>query len=226
MNKLVIRLPPDTRSKLELAFTEGHGFERVELDIVLVLDDGSMSVRELSAYLELADRVYGRTFEKGLISYALQPVAQLRISEVRKGSTEFIIADSVLNFVRDTGSSMIALYLFLKYGPAGLKTLSEAVKNIADARKSYWDVELIKASVEKTHQEAKLAKANRRKIIEEMKMDPLLRDLDEKERAQIRRFLKESEKSEHHLIPSARRFAAHSVKDIVIRLRKKASRSR
>ncbi len=113
-------------------------------ELTIKIQEHNLNVRSFSAYLNLADRVYGRFSEAGLRSYAQRLDEQLEIDEVRQGSLELIIAEVISHL--DDPQALVILFLFLKYLPNWGQAAKTAVE-------SY-----------KTYQEGKLAEANRKKI--------------------------------------------------------------
>ncbi|SRR5258708_18973559 len=208
MAQLVPRYPSSVIKEIEASITGyREGSRDLELELIVRVDETMLNVRELAAYLSLADRVYGRAFELGIYSYAQRPAAQLTITEIRHGSLEFHFVDSLINYFREHPESLIFLYLFLRYGPTGLKDISETVKNLADSYKGV--------------QEGKLAKINRKKVAEDMKNDEILRTLSESQRSDLRRVLRYFEAKEQRNLKPARRLGLKSVREIIIRYRRR-----
>jgi len=149
----------------------------------------------------LADRVYGRLTEAGLKSYAQSAYDQLRITEIRKGSVELIIAEAVSHF--QDATPLVILWLFLRYVPGILQSASEASKNVADAYRSLQEGKLVAqnrkqlevkslsevtksyADAYKSLEEGKLARQNRKRLKQEMKQDQSLQDLNTKRLNQL-----------------------------------------
>ncbi len=111
-------------------------------ELVITIADKDVNVREFAAYLSLMDRIYGRVSPGSLRPYSLTSYMQLRITEIRKGSLELSILE-VLSHLRDT-FPFLTLWLFLKYFPIAFKSISESVKNLADAYKSLEEARIVK----------------------------------------------------------------------------------
>jgi hypothetical protein len=164
-------------------------FTRIELTIRLRSED--INVREFGAFLSTIDAVYGRITRINYLSYSLSHYNQIRISEIRQGSTELIVADIITQAIQAT--PYLVLLLFVRYLGIGVKGLSEVTKNFADSYKSL--------------REGRVAKANEKKILSDMEQDEILKDLTPARRRQLVTLLAELEKAERKRIPAARRFA-------------------
>lgn len=169
MDSLTPRIPPRVLYDLTSVFVPSGLPEGSTIDLIIAIKEQELNVRELSTYLALADRVYGTILRHDLRRYAHLHYRQLDISEIRKGSIEVVISESVSN-LREA-ASLIALGIFLKYLLESLKTISETKKNFADSYKST--------------QEARLAKENRKKLKRERKRDEFLESLTDTQREQL-----------------------------------------
>lgn len=61
------------------------------LELRIAFSCKEVVARDLAAYLDLIDRVYGRLEEGSLLRYALRRSEHLRIDRIRAGSIELII---------------------------------------------------------------------------------------------------------------------------------------
>ena len=174
--------------------------------LIIKTNNRDLNVRDFSAYWAMADRVYGRVTEAGLRSYARTPGRQLRISEIRQGSIEVIIAEVIMHY--HDAIPLAVLWLFLKNLPNAMKVLSEAAKNSADAYKSIED--------------AKLAKINRKRLQDEIKKDDALTNLDQTRIKQIAALLDGLQAVESANLSAPVRFAQEEVQSVEIVVGSKA----
>jgi hypothetical protein len=168
------------------------------VELRITISDVDLSLRDFGAYLSLTDRVYGRVTEAGLRSYAKTPYRHLRVTEIRKGSIEIILAQMISHSKEAT--SLAILWLFLKYLPSAIKSSSEVVKNFADSYKSI--------------EEAKLIRQNRKHLREEIKKDEALAKLDPKRLNQLVVLLEDLQAKESQQLTAPVRFAQEDVKSI------------
>jgi len=164
------------------------------LELIISIDDENINVRELSAYLSLIDRIYGRLSPKGLNSYAHKESGQLEIGELRKGSLELVISEAASHF-REV-AVLIVLWQVLKQLP-----------NIAAAFKDY--------------QEAMLARQNRKRIKQEMQREESLQRLDKKRLNELVTVVNTLLTTEHKHLNAPIRFAQTRVKFVTIKVKEK-----
>ena len=208
MSLLPAKVPATALYDLTALFVPSNtpGDSTVELRIAV--SDRGLSVRGFGAYLSMADRVYGRVTEAGLRSYSRTLSRQLRITEVRHGSLEIVIAEVISHYREAT--PLAVLWLFLKYLPSATKSLSEIVKNSADAYKSVESVE-----------EARLTRENRKRLREDIKKDEALAKLDTNRVSQLVALLEELQANESRQLSAPIRFAQDEVKSVDLVVAKK-----
>lgn len=161
------------------------------LELVISIAEVDLNLRDLSGYLELIDRVYGRLIADGLRSYAQLPSEQIRITAVRSGSFEMVFQEMLLNM--DKVSATVLIGLLLKYLPAAVESLSAAYKD---------------------YQEAQLTKLRREKLRQEMEEDQDLKNLEVHGLNLLAAYLDQTYQSEKRTLPSAGRFAEKYVQRI------------
>ena len=167
------------------------------IELVITIDDEQLNVRDFGYYLALADSVYGRFSAVGLQRYSHTREGRLQIKEVRKGSLETVIEESIKN-----APGLLMLYIVLKYLPS----VTGAIKDMAESYRAWED--------------ARLTRARREKLKAEMNQDQDLQKLEPKRRNQVIRVLVETGQLEHKRLPSASRFAIKSVRSVSIRVKK------
>lgn len=205
MSDLPIKYPRSTLHSLASLIVPPESTDENIIELNITIEDQDIKVRELSAYLSLVDRIYGRVTQAGLRSYSLTRYMQLELSEIRKGSVELIIAEALSHFKDAT--PLVIVWLFLKYVPGGIKTLSEATKNFADSFKSI--------------EEGRMVRENRKQLKEKIKKDEHLQSLDDKQINEVITLLANLEVSERRKLPAARRFAWKYIKSVKLEVRKK-----
>lgn len=208
MREFPLTIKHRTAESLASAFFSSDIDEWSAIQLTISLEESSLNCREFGAFLSVIDSVYGRITRTNYYSYSHFEHGQLNISEVRKGSTELIVADVITQVIQVT--PYVLLLLFIRYLGIGIKGASEVSKNFADSYKST--------------QEGKLAKLNQKKILQDMEADENLKDLTSSQRRQLINLLVELENVERKRIPAARRFVQKSVKEVKI-ARKKIDRN-
>jgi len=164
------------------------------VELVIRVDDTDLIVRDFAAYLELADRVFGRLTTSDLPSYAQRPAIQLKAS-FRTGSLE-IILEAVAS-QSDTITALVILRLVLKYVPAALKDFASAYREVEEAR---------------------YTRARRKKLREAATDDQDLGGLESKQRNELVQFLDAVYVKEERVLPAARRFSMQHVREIFFRI--------
>lgn len=94
--------------------------DHIQLTVRIATSD--LPIRDLSSYLELIDRTYGRLHSQGLASYAQVREKHIRMSQVYSGAMEALIDEWLANI--EQASYLLMLYLVLKYLPELQKTFS------------------------------------------------------------------------------------------------------
>lgn len=168
---------------------------RAELRLSITLDCSAISVRDLSKYLSFTDHVYGRLDPRGLRSYAQREPAHLRLTDVRRGSLELIIAqllESSKNVI-----PVVVLYLLLKYLPEFLQSLASAYRD---------------------YEEARYTRTRRKNLREQVMSDDQLVPLSSRHKEQLVKFLDEMYIAEADTVPGARRLARRQVRRITLQV--------
>jgi len=198
MADIALRLNRSLAKDLSSSFLPNAVDEISLIEIIIRLEEHSLNVREFGAFLTVIDSVYGRIAQSSFVRYSHTTYRQISIAEIRKGSTELVIADAISRIIDAT--PYVVLLLFIRYLGIGIKGLSEVTKNFADSYKS-------------AH-EGRLAKVNRKKIISDMEKDEALQNLTPTQRTQLINLLAKLEAAEKKRLPAARRFVRKSLKDV------------
>lgn len=207
MANITLKLNPSTAKDLSALFITDEPDEVSQIELRIRLHNTELNVREFGAFLSAIDGVYGRVSRISFVSYAHSAYRQIRISEVRNGSTELIIADTVSQIIQAT--PYVVLLLFIRYLGIGIKGLSEVAKNFGESYKSL--------------HEGRLAKLNVKRMMDDMETDEVLKNLNSAQRRQLIRLIADLENAERKRVPAARRFAKKSLIDVKM-LRKRIDR--
>jgi hypothetical protein len=168
------------------------------LQLVIIIREKDINVRELTAYFTFLDKVYGRLTPRGLASYAQRRDEQLEISTLSKGSIEVLITELISSI--DKASAMIVLLLVIKYLPEFFRAIGETAKNIEEARLTHLRTEQLRGQLEKEAMEDELDEQTRQAIVE---------------------LLESLYRSEARNLPSAYRFSEKYIQDIALRIDQK-----
>ena len=197
MNNSLLPVPKRLIVNLLKRFLPEHytGDDKLELTIRLKAKD--ISVRQLAAYLNFLDKAYGRLTPKGIAHYARTPEYELRVSEIKHGSIEIVIA----NLLSDPESikALIIVGLLLKYMQGTIKSVLA----------SYRDYE-----------EARLARARRQQIKEQIKHDKRLAELPDRQVNQLSHLLDLMYGMDMRNLPKAHKFSKETVIEVEFELQK------
>jgi hypothetical protein len=197
MNELDIRRPTNALRELgALVLPDQSEGDSVELAIRT--SNANLSARDMAAYLELIDHMYGRLTQEGFHSYARRESGHLEIAEVQHGSLALLVREA-LDLV-GSPERLIVLWLCLKYLPAATHTI---------------------VSTYNEYQQGALARENRKRIRREMDPDPALQLLPKARRNQLARLVEILWGKDRALLRRASRFAGWNVIEISIRIRKR-----
>ena len=235
MSLVPIRIPERALFDITALYVPSNLPPQSTIELSIRIRDSGLIVREFGAYLSLTDRVYGRVAEASLRSYAQTRNRQLRISEIRRGSIELVITETI------TRLSDAALFVFSLIFLRSLPGLAEATKILADAYKSFEEGRLtneqrrqlaaesnanrakIRAETYKLLEEGKVARANRKRLRTELKKEHALANLNSKQLASLVSLLEAVQIAESKAIPAASRFAEEDVESIKIAVRDSTS---
>jgi hypothetical protein len=193
MSELPIKFRKKTIDELASTILQ----EKIEkgsiIELVITIEAKGLNVREFAGYLSTIDGFYGRLYPKGFYSYVHKIDQQLQISEVRKGSTDFIITQVAQTI--ESQRDIIVFYLSLKLLP----TITKAYKN---------------------YEEARLARINRIRIAREMKRDESLQQLTPEHIRKLAMLLEKIYSVEIRHLTAAIRFAQKYIKEVTIKVKK------
>ncbi len=171
-----------------------YGFSEDYLELAITVDDENLVVRELTSYLDVIDRTYGRLITYSLLSYSKRPDIQLKFSSLRQGSLELVVRELISNI--DSITAIIIVRYVLKYLPDGVVSLATAYRD---------------------YEEAQLARARRKQIRVQIEDDTSLSKLENKYRESLVKLIDELNQREIRNLPRAQRFARRHVREVLLR---------
>lgn len=98
------------------------------IELVISITPENISIRDLSAFLELVDHVYGRITPGGFRSYARKDFGHLKISRVHVGSCKLILETAL------SPEIFLIIWLILKYLPQAFKNTASAYNEYEQGR--------------------------------------------------------------------------------------------
>lgn len=188
MANTTIKIPVGTLRALGQAFVPVASSEAENLRLSIHISDKDISIRDLAAFLDLTDRMYGRLSEKGLLSYAHRERDHVQISRLRQGSWQL----ELIEVLGSTQSFVLVLIgIILKYLP----TFAEGYNNI---------------------QQGRLADQRRKQIHDQLKKDEHLNNMDARKLADISNQIDNLLEKDKDLLHRASRFAEKNLLKVEI----------
>lgn len=197
MDDLVVRRPVTAlRLVNELVLPGAQVGDTLELSVRA--ESHALPARDMAAYLELIDHIYGRLRPEGFRSYAMRPYAHVRLAEVRSGSLEMAVVETLVQ----GAAPLVILWLCLRFLPQLAVSVTSAYNN---------------------YQQGALARENRKRIRREMERDETMAELPKERRAEIAALIESLCERDAALLPRASRFAEDHIIQVEIRVRKQRS---
>jgi hypothetical protein len=190
-----LRLPRSALNDLQtLLISETPTSDRL-LCLSIILGDSSVNLRELAAYLNLIDYIYGTLSPQGIFAYSQQREQQLNVHEFRHGSVEleFIQVISNTRYIQ----ALLLTFLILKYLPSIVESLSAAYKN---------------------YEEGRLIRMRRKMLRGQISNDPDTEMLSKYRKDQLTLVIDELLVRARRFLPKASRFSRTYVRKIRIRI--------
>ena len=161
VKNLPIKTPNSALVDLRQAFIPADTPDGSYLEISIRIADKDLALRDLGAFLEFADRIFGRLSMNGLPSYARREHGHLKISKMQRGSWELILQELISS---GYSHALLVIYLAIKYLPQGMDSIASSYNHIEQGR---------------------LARENRKRIRKEMEQDKELKTLSDSRRNQL-----------------------------------------
>lgn len=197
MNQLPANVPRSAIREMCGAFIPEDEPSDSFIEVSLRLADEGLELRDLSAFLELVDRIYGRLSEKGLQSYARREYGHLQVQEIRRGSWELILHEVIAS---GYSHALILVYLAVKFLPKTIESIATSYNQIEQGR---------------------LARQQRKRIRAEMEQDAQLVKLSKERRNQLATLVEALHEKENERLYRATRFARRRLKGVSIQIRKR-----
>ena len=197
VNKLQIRKPKLALAEVWFTLIQEEVEDGREIELVIRISDKNLSVRDLSAFLNFVDSIYGRLSKEGLQSYSRRSPRHLKISQIRQGSCELVL-DGVISKIYPHAELLVIIWLAVKYLPV-------AVQSVASAYNEF--------------EQARLARMQRKQIRHNIELDEVLRNLDVKRKKEIVDLLNSIYDKEYRKLSRVNRFVRRALIDIFIKLK-------
>lgn len=179
------------------------------IELVVVILNEDLNVKEISSYLDFIYRVDGLISRYGYSSYVQNRSVQIAITKIRFGSIEIVI-ERLLNST--DADKLIIIWLALKYLPTIVNSLTDSVSKVMDVmikREEYLDKK----------DRRKFRKQIRELINEEVE----LMSLDKKGKEKLVNILDEVYMKNRRRLAPASRFAKKFVQSVKLVLKEKNS---
>lgn len=85
--------------ELREAFIPSETPDSSYLELSIRISDEDLAVRDLSAFLDFIDGVYGRLAREGFQSYARREYGHLKIERIQKGSWELLLREAITSSI-------------------------------------------------------------------------------------------------------------------------------
>ena len=194
MKNLPINTSHSALTDLLNAYIPKYASKDACVELSIRIADEDLSIRDMSAFLELADSIYGRLSENGLSSYARKEHGHLTIDALRRGSWELLLREAISN---GSPHSLIVIFLVIKYLPVATQSLATAYNQV---------------------EQGLLARANRKRIQTEMAQDNNLSSLSVERRRQLSELIEYMQDKERSKLHRAIRFVRNRLLSIDIKI--------
>jgi len=197
VNDLTLRRPTAALRELRRLVVPDDAPDDSRLELVIRTSDRDLSIRDLSAFLDLIDSLYGRLSPKGFRSYARRERGHIEIWRLEPGSWELVLETLLSRF--QYPEILLVIWMALKYLPRAVQSVATAYNQIEQGR---------------------LARQSRKRIRAEMDADEKLRSISPERRRELARLIDILYEREAVKLPRAVRFARAKLIDVVIRVRR------
>jgi hypothetical protein len=195
VDNLPIKKPKKALAEVWSSLIPDDAEEGTIIELSIRITDKNLPVRDLSAFLEFVDRIYGRLSPEGLQSYSRRQHHQLEITQIRKGSWELIL-EGVISRHHQQAELLVIIWLAVKYLPTSIKTGLSAYND---------------------YEQARLAREQRKQIKHNMEVDEILQNLPSNRKKEITKLLHSIYDKEDRKLNRVSRFIRVRLIDIVIR---------
>ena len=197
MKNLPVKTPDSALRDLHDAYIPVDTPAGSYLELSIRIADEDLAIRDLSAFLDLIDRIYGRLSEKGLPSYARKEHGHLKINKLQKGSWELLLQEVISS---GYSHALIVILMAVKYLPPAVQSIATAYNQVEQGR---------------------LARENRKRIKTEMERDDNLAALSNERRNQLSELVEYLHEKEKERLHRAIRFTQKRLLSINVRIKRK-----
>jgi hypothetical protein len=195
VDNLPIKTPKKALAEVWSSLIPDNAEEGSIIELSIRIIDQNIPIRDLSAFLEFIDRIYGRLSPEGLQSYSRRQHHQLEITHIRKGSWELIL-EGVISRHHQQAELLVIIWLAVKYLPIAIKTGMSAYNE---------------------YEQARLAREQRKQIRKSMEVDEIMRNLPANRKKEITSLLHAIYEKEDRKLNRVSRFIRVRLIDITIR---------
>lgn len=209
MGQLAIRKPLSALRLLNEMLLPG-ACEGDAFELEIHASSRDVAMRDMAAFLELADHIYGRMHPDGYRSYVMRPQEYMRIEEIRAGSALLTISGLLQN-----PSTWMIVWLCLKYVPFVLEKTANAYNSYEQGALARENRKHIRHQMEQDP-----ARENRKQIRHQMEQDPVFTELPRERRNELAVLIESLLQLDGSLLVRAGRYAEEHVIDIQLRVKK------
>ncbi len=181
MKNLPIKTPDSALKDLRDLYIPVDTPEGAYLELSIRIADEDLTIRDLSAFLDFIERIYGRLSEKGLPSYARKEHGHLKINKLQKGSWELLLQE-VIN--SGYSHALIIIVLAVKYLPPAAQSIASTYNQVEQGLLARENRKRIKVEMEQDEHLASLSKERQNQLSE------LVEYLHEKEKEKLHRAIR------------------------------------
>lgn len=195
MDNLPIKKPKKALAEVWSSLIPDDAEEGTVIELSIRITDQNIPVRDLSAFLEFIDQIYGRLSQEGLPSYSRRQHNKLEIAHIRKGSWELILEGAISRH-HQQAELLVIIWLAVKYLPIAVKTGLSAYND---------------------YEQARLARAKRKQIRNSIEVDEIISNLPTNRKKEITKLLHAIYEKEDRKLNRVSRFIRTHLIDVVIR---------
>tara|TARA_R110002049_G_C9121973_1_gene558445 strand:- start:1098 stop:1694 length:597 start_codon:yes stop_codon:yes gene_type:complete len=195
VDNLPIKKPKKALAEVWSSLIPDDAEEGTVIELSIRITDQNIPVRDLSAFLEFVDQIYGRLSQEGLPSYSRRQHNKLEIAHIRKGSWELILEGAISRY-HQQAELLVIIWLAVKYLPIAVKTGLSAYND---------------------YEQARLAREKRKQIRNSMEVDEIISNLPTNRKKEITKLLHAIYEKEDRKLNRVSRFIRTHLIDVVIR---------
>jgi hypothetical protein len=197
MDNLPAKIPKTALVDLREVFIPTETPDNSYLELSIRIADENLVVRDLSAFLDFIDGVYGRLAKEGFQSYARRERGHLKVERIQKGSWELLLREVITS---SYSHALIIILLAVKYLPPAINSLASSYNQVEQGR---------------------LARQNRKRIRAEMEQDERISRLPKSRRLQLAGLIEYLHEKEKYRLHKVIRFTHLRMLEIKVRIRSK-----